>query len=283
MFYGVNRNKAGGAFSELERFKPWGDTEFSGKIEYEIGENKFIATREFNKNNCKVYDEKGTEITNNFNKDKSRGAEIGLEQLNIDEETFINTIFVSQDNIKVDNVGRKSVIQKLTNMIQSGDESVSYDKTKQKLQKKLLEDVGTERTQNKPLNTIIREINLLEEKKEKLIQNRERRENISDIERDIDAKISNTEKDLEKANRVLEIKNRYVTLLKERENDYEISLKIAEKEYQNQLENNKKLKRISIDITLILTIILALATVLLKWYLVSMVLGAIRNSINYNI
>ena len=48
-------------------------------------------------------------------------------------------------------------------MIQSGDEGISYDKAKQKLQKKLLDDVGTERTQNKPLNTVIREINLLEE------------------------------------------------------------------------------------------------------------------------
>lgn len=267
MFYGVNKNKSGQAFSELERFKPWGDLDFSGKIEYEIEEKKYTAVREFNKNNCKVYDENGIEITNNFNKDKSRGAEIGLEQLSIDEETFVNTIFVSQDNVQIDNIGRKSVIQKLTNMIQSGDESTSYDKTKQKLQKKLLEEVGTERTQNKPLNAITREINLLEEKKQNLILNKERRDNISELEKDIDAKISNVEKDLEKANKVLEIKNRYVSLLKERENDYEILVKIAEKEYQNQLENNKKLRKITTDITLILTLILILSSALLKWYL----------------
>lgn len=267
MFYGVNKNKSGQAFSELERFKPWGDLDFSGKIEYEIEEKKYTAVREFNKNNCKVYDENGIEITNNFNKDKSRGTEIGLEQLNIDEETFVNTIFVSQDNVQIDNIGRKSVIQKLTNMIQSGDESISYDKTKQKLQKKLLEEVGTERTQNKPLNAITREINLLEEKKQNLILNKERRDNISELEKDIDAKISNVEKDLEKANKVLEIKNRYVSLLKERENDYEILVKIAEKEYQNQLENNKKLRKITTDITLILTLILILSSALLKWYL----------------
>ena len=65
-----------------------------------------------------------------------RGSEIGIEQLEIDEETFINSIFVSQKNVEVDDSGRKSVIQKLTNMIQSGDETISYDKAKQKLQKK---------------------------------------------------------------------------------------------------------------------------------------------------
>ena len=57
VFYGVNKNKNGRAFSEYERFKPWENVEFSGKIDYEINENKFSAVREFNKNNCKVYDD----------------------------------------------------------------------------------------------------------------------------------------------------------------------------------------------------------------------------------
>ena len=51
------------------------------------------------------------------------------------------------------------------------------------------------------------------EKKEKLIMNRERRENISDLEKELDEKILNTEKDLEKAEKVLEIKNREVDTL----------------------------------------------------------------------
>ena len=55
MFYGVNRNKNGNAFSELERFKPWGETEFSGKIDYEIDGQTYTAIREFNKNNCKIF------------------------------------------------------------------------------------------------------------------------------------------------------------------------------------------------------------------------------------
>ena len=152
-------------------------------------------------------------------------------------------------------------------MIQSGDESVSYDKAKQKLQKRLLDEVGTERTQNKPLNTVTREINLLEEKKEKLILNRDRRENIADLEKDLDTKISNAEKDLERAEKVLEIKNRYVNLLKERENDYEISLKIAEKEYQNQIEKNKKLKKSSMQITLILMMLIIAMGAVLKWFI----------------
>ena len=278
IFYGVNRNKNGNAFSEFERFKPWGDAEFSGKIDYKIGEKKFSAVRDFNRNNCKVFDDSGNDITSFFNKDKSRGAEIGAEQLEIDEETFINSIFVSQSNVSVDNIGRKSVMQKLTNMIQSGDEAISFDKAKQKLQKKLLDEVGTERTQNKPLNAVIREISLLEDKKEKLMLNREKQTTIGDKERELDIRLSETMSELDNVTKVLEIRNRYANLLKERENDYEIAVKIAEKEYQKKVLLKKKTKKTAMIVTSTISIALAIIFVILKWYIaagVTIALGGI--------
>lgn len=278
MFYGVNRNKNGNAFSELERFKPWGETEFSGKIDYEIDGQTYTAIREFNKNNCKVFNKEGSEITALFNKDKMRGAEIGLEQLKIDEDTFLNSIFVSQTGVTVDEDGRKSVMQKLTNMIQSGDESISYDKAKQKLQKRLLDEVGTERTQNKPLNVTMREINLLEDKKQELIKNREKQINISEEDTKLSVKLENVESDLEKITKVLEIKSRYQTLLKERENDYEIAVKIAEKEYQKRIEIKKKTKRDLITLIVVLVGIIMVVLALLGLYIplaITFVLGII--------
>ena len=130
MFYGINKNKSGGTFSDVERFKPWSGEEFSGKIEYEIDDKNYIATREFYKNSCKVYDASGNDITASFNVSKNRGAEIGFEQFGIDEDTFESTVFISQKNVLVDTEGQKNVTQKITNMIQSGNESISYDKTK---------------------------------------------------------------------------------------------------------------------------------------------------------
>ena len=218
---------------------------------------------------------RGNDITNIFNKDKSRGSEIGIEQLQIDEETFMNSIFVSQNNVLVDSVGRKSVMQKLTNMIQSGDESISIDKAKQKLQRKLLDEVGSERTQNKPLNAVTREISLLEEKKTNLILNREKQTTINDREKELDKKLLATEDELEKVTKVLEIKNRYSQLLKERENDYEIAVKIAEKEYQKKLEIKKKTKKHAIVLSASISIILALVFLILKWYAVSGVIATI--------
>lgn len=267
VFYGVNRNKNGKAFSEYEKFKPWGDNDFSGKIDYEIDDKKYFAIREFNKNNCKVFDKEGNELTNSFNKDKMRGALIGLEQLNIDEDTFLNSVFVSQKNVEVDNTGRKSVIQKITNMIQTGSEDTSFEEAKQKLQKRLLDEVGTERTQNKPLNVISREINLLEEKKSKLISNREKKVRISEDEKRLQEKLSSVEDEFSKALKVLEVKEKYFNLLKERENDYEIAVKIAEKEYQKRTDIKKKTKKDVMVLISILTLIIMVAFFLLKWYI----------------
>lgn len=74
MFYGINKFKAGKSFSEVERFKPWNDNEFSGRIDYTVNDKRYSAFRDFNKNSCKIFNEFGDDITASFDKDKSRGT-----------------------------------------------------------------------------------------------------------------------------------------------------------------------------------------------------------------
>ena len=260
MLYGINKNKAGNAFSEVERFKPWKDNDFSGKIEYVHDDKKYLAYRDFNRNNSKVFDEEGNEITALFNKDKSRGVELGFTHLGVDEETFFNSVFITQGNSTVDNDERKSVIQKITNIIQSGDESVSYDKAKQKLHKILLDEVGTERTHNKPINVVTREIDTVERMKESLISNKAKKENIIERQKNIAEKIQFLEKEYENVKKVFEVKDRYAKLIAEREKEYEISLKLFEKEKEEKLEVRKKAKY---SLIILVTAVLAIVSVIL--------------------
>lgn len=259
MFYGINKNKAGNAFSEVERFKPWKDNDFSGKIEYVHDDKKYLAYRDFNRNNSKVFDEEGNEITALFNKDKSRGVELGFTHLGVDEETFFNSVFITQGNSVIENDERKSVIQKITNIIQSGDESVSYDKAKQKLHKILLDEVGTERTHNKPINVVTREIDTVERMKDSLISNKAKKENIIERQKNIVEKIQKFEEEHDKVKKVFEVKDRYAKLVAEREKEHEISLKLFEKEKEEKLEVRKKAKySLIILVTAVLAIISAI-------------------------
>ena len=260
MFYGINKNKSGNAFSEVERFKPWKDNDFSGKIEYIHDGKKYLAYRDFNRNNSKVFDEEGNEITALFNKDKSRGIELGFTHLGVDEETFFNSVFITQGNSVVENDERKNVLQKITNIIQSGDESVSYDKAKQKLHKILLDEVGTERTHNKPINVVTREIDTVERMKESLITNKDKKEKIIEKQKLIAEKIENLEKEHENVKKVYEVKERYSKLVNEREKEYEISMKLFEKEKEEKVEVQKKTKY---SLIILITAVLAIISVIL--------------------
>ena len=263
MFYGINKNKAGNVFSEVERFKPWKDNDFSGKIEYIHDGKKYLAYRDFNRNNSKVFDEEGNEITALFNKDKSRGVELGFTHLGVDEETFFNSVFITQGNSVIENDERKNVLQKITNIIQSGDESVSYDKAKQKLHKILLDEVGTERTHNKPINVVTREIDTVERMKDSLIANKDKKEKIIENQKNIAEKIKNLEEEHEKIKKVYEVKVRYSKLINEREKEYEISMKLFEKEKEEKSEVQKKTKY---SLIVLITTDLAIISVVLIYF-----------------
>lgn len=275
MLYGINRNKSGESFSELERFNPWQSTDFSGKMEYSIDGKKFSTYRDFNRNNSKVFDDSGTDITAQFNKDKSRGVEVGFTHLGIDEETFFNSAFVSQGKIEVDSNERRDLIQKITNVIQSGDEAVSYDKAQDRLHKLLLEEVGTERTRNRPINVITRGIEAYEKTRDSLVFNREKKESVSERKKIIQKKLKEIDEEYNDASKVFEIKDKYERMTQEREKEHEISLKILEKEREEKIKkrNQRKdnLKSISITI-LIVAIVILLNYELYIWTIIPVVL-----------
>lgn len=264
MLYGVNRNKGKSAYSEIERFKPWSNGDFSGKIEYTHERQKFSVFRDFNRNNTKVFDVEGNEITALFNKDKMRGAELGFTHLGIDEETFVNSVFISQASSTVETNERNSLIQKITNIIQSGDEAISYDKAKLKLHKFLLDEVGTERTYNKPINTVVREIDTLEKMQNELISDREKKEEIIIKKKIATQKIKEEKKKLESIKKVFEIKDRYSKMIIDREKEYEISLKVFEKEKEEKIESRKRTKRFIMFGAITITLIIAITLFFLK-------------------
>lgn len=266
VFYGVNKNKAGNEYSDYEKYKPWKDIDFSGKIEYELQGKTYTVFRDFNRNNCKIYDENGNDITNEFNKDKSRGSEVGLTHFGVDEETFMNTLFVNQNATSVELTSQKSIMQKLTNMLQSGQENISFEKIKAKLQKKILDEIGTERSHNKPINVVNREIAEKEQNISRLLNNRERKNYLEENLNEIDNQIRKVEIDIEQINEVLAIRNKYVSLVEDKERNYELTLKIKEKEKQDKFERASKLYKNSIICLIVVLIISCGALIFFKHY-----------------
>ena len=164
MFYGASKNKNGKDIPDFEKYKPWSGEDYSGKLIYTLNNGEeFEVYREFNKKNPKIYNKNHEDISKNFNIDKNKGNEFFFEQTNVDENTFNSSVLSEQKEIILNPGDRRNIIQKISNMVSTGEDNVSYKKTIDKLNKKYIEEVGTDRTGDRPLNKI-------KEKQEKLNQ-----------------------------------------------------------------------------------------------------------------
>ena len=281
MLYGINKNKNGNEYSELERFKPWDNGAFSGGIEYSIDKNDYTITREFKNNSTKVFKNDGEDISSNFEKDKTRGIDIGFEQLNIDEETFENSAYIGQESIGVNESSQNSILQKLSNIIQSGDEDVSYEKIINKLNKKLYEDVGTDRTTTKPKYMLRKAIEELKIKEDSLIKSKTRHESIiveSSKLREEEARIQN---EFELAKKALNIKTKYEEEIANQKNKFDAVQ--GEKTRTKKEEEAKAKKKKTIDACVILIALSVLIYYLLfnSLYIYIPIAIILRDSFNH--
>lgn len=163
-FYGISRNKNGKEISDYDKYKPWSGEEFSGKIKYTLDNGEqFEIFRDFNKKNPKIYNAKLEDVTNQFNIDKKEGSQFFFEQVGIDENIFTSTIMAEQQEVKLSEQRQNILIQKIANIAGTGNSNMSYNKAKDRLNKKQLDEVGTERTQGKPINILKNKIKNIEQ------------------------------------------------------------------------------------------------------------------------
>ncbi len=174
MLYGISKNKNGKDVSDFDKFKPWDTEEFSGKINYTLDNGEeFEIYREFKKKNPIIYNSMKEDISKTFKIDKTKGIDFFTEQTGIDEETFCNTAITEQEGIKLSKSSQNSIIQKISNLVSSGDDSISFKKSLDKINRKQNEEVGTSRTSQRPINIVEDKIYKLIEQKRNLDSYRE--------------------------------------------------------------------------------------------------------------
>ena len=185
-FYGISKNKKGKIFSDFEKYKPQEGDEFSGKIEYELDTNeRFEIFRDFNKKNPKIFNENSEDISNQFNIDKKTGNEFFYEQTKVDEDLFISTVGILQKEVELEKNNQNFLVQKLANLVGTGEDNVSYKRAIDRINKKQLDEVGTERSREKPINIVNKKIDELENKKNILEEYKNKKYEIDDEENNL--------------------------------------------------------------------------------------------------
>ena len=103
MFYGLSKNKNGKAISDYDQYNPWEGQNFSGKIKYQLDNQKqYEIYREFGKKNPKIFNENLEDISQQFNIDKSKGNQFFYDQTKVDEELYHSTMIAEQTALKLD-------------------------------------------------------------------------------------------------------------------------------------------------------------------------------------
>ena len=168
MFYGLTKNKNGGSLPEIEKYEPWKAEEFSGKISYELDNGeKYEVYRDFKKKNPKIFNQNLEDISKNFNVDKTKGNQFFYDQVGMEEELFTSSIITKQAEVRLDEKAQNTIIQKISNILGTGEETSSYETVVSKLRKKLNDEVGTANTKERPINIVENRIEaLLSQKKE---------------------------------------------------------------------------------------------------------------------
>jgi energy-coupling factor transporter ATP-binding protein EcfA2 len=281
MFYGVSKNKNKKEISNYEKYKPWKNGDFSGKIIYKLDNNdEYQVYREFSKKNPQIYNKNGEDVSRLFNINKTKGNEFFYEQTKIDEEIFFSTTTITQNQVVLDNNEQQTLTQKIANILSTGEESVSYKKTIEKLNKKLLEEVGTERTTERPINLINSKIKEIERQKENIEIDNYRKEKIEKEINEIEKNIFTKNKKIEL---IKEIKKHKEKNLLEEEK-IKINKNIIEEEnnkinnLRNQIKENKKIKKSKnflLYILLGITIINIILLLLIKNNILGITLGGL--------
>ena len=190
-FYGISKNKKGKEYSDLEKYKPWTGEEFSGKLKYELDNGKvYEVFRDFKKKNPKIFNENMEDISNQFSTDKTSGIQFFSEQTGVGEELFLSTFVSNQQEIRLQKNEQNILIQKISNLVGTGEDNVSYKMAIDRINRRQLEEIGTMRTREKPINILERRIMELEQEKQNLqkyeIMQYEVEEKENEIIKDID-------------------------------------------------------------------------------------------------
>lgn len=194
IFYGTSKNKKGREYSDYDRYKPWGKEEFSGKIKYELDNTEqYEVYREFGKKNPKIYNSNLEDISKEFTIDKNLGNQFFYEQTKVDEPTFLSTIASMQQEVKLEKNSQNVLIQKMANVAGTGEDNVSYKKAMEKLYKKQLDEVGTYRSQGKPINIAQNKLNDLKNKKHELNNYKDIKYDLEERKADIEEQIRQNE------------------------------------------------------------------------------------------
>ena len=271
ILYGISKNKNGEAMSDFDKYKPWNNSSFSGKIEYELDDGScYEVFRDFNKKSPSIFSSNGEDISNSFRKNKTNGIDYFQEQTLVDKELYTNTAIIEQEKLRLKDNSRNDVISKISNLVTTGSDALSYKDAINRIKSEQLEKIGTERTAQKPINKLNSQIEYLTKEREKL---EKYKNNYTNTEKNRDElskqlqeekkklKLLKIEKENIDKNQLIESE---IELLKHSKSEIDTKIKQLDNQISEKDYNKLKAKKKDFALTLVVCLV-SIAIIVLSW------------------
>ncbi len=252
MLYGLKGGRSGkdGSLPPSKHFKPWNSKDYGGILEYRLENgDAFRVGRNFGNNSVNIYDSLFNDLTAQFEASRERGALFAEKQLGINETCFEKTVFIRQMETRIDEDGSKELLNRLTNVMESGFEDISYRRAEEALKEALKTEIGTGKTTTRPLDKINSRLEELLALKSEINQ---KRHSLFETEQELNNK-KETRKELESKKVLLSKVKEYLLLKKQLTQLYkkkatlEEAIKRLNHAAQDKAEIEADISRISSD------------------------------------
>lgn len=206
MLYGVKGGRAGknGMLPESKRYKPWSSNQYGGYMNIKLDNGElYRIDRDFLANKVNLYDSSFNDISDNFIDIRDINS-IGEKLVGLNENLFERTVFIKQMGTRIDTATSKDLVDRISNIQQSGFEDISYVKAQNALKEALKRQVGTDRSYTRPLDIINQRLTELQEKKVNLLNDKKRLEDLKEKQKDISFKIDKLKLKSRLLNRIID-------------------------------------------------------------------------------
>ncbi len=203
MLYGFKNNKDKYDESLYKKYRPWSNDQFNGAMILDDGDSDYIIRRDFLNKNTSFVKKEASSASEEPISDYQQEEEIGEYLFDINKSTFSNTLSIKQLGNSTNEELAAEVKEKILNLSQTKDETISVEKIIRKLNS-IKDEAGDINNPKSILSQYIARVNELNQSRDKAIDARkytlhlamEKRKLINKIS-DIDREISDINKELD--------------------------------------------------------------------------------------
>lgn len=204
MLYGFKNNKDKYDEALFKKYRPWNNDLFNGAMTLEDGDCEYIIRRDFKNKETTFVKKEASSISEEPINDYKQDIEIGDYLFDINKSTFANTLSIKQLGNSTNEELAAEVKEKILNLSQTKDETISVEKIIKKLNA-IKDEAGDINNPKSILSQYIARVNELKQNKDKAIDAKKYTLHLAMEKRKLMNKISDIDREISDINKELDV------------------------------------------------------------------------------